>query len=44
MNPSNVVSRIRRIEIPSTPTWYVAPTEGIHSCAYVNWNAGPSGM
>jgi hypothetical protein len=43
MKPSSVVSRIKRTEMPSTPTWYLAPTAGIQSRAKVNWNAGPAG-
>src|SRR4030095_14184227 len=42
-NPSTVVSRIKRMEIPSTPTWYCTPMDGIQGMLFSNWNGAPSG-
>src|SRR4030042_1630847 len=39
MKPSSVVSRISRIEKPSTPKMYCTPTEGIHSALAANWKS-----
>ena len=43
MKPSSVVSRISRIEKPSTPKMYCTPNDGIHSALEANWNSAPLG-
>ncbi len=35
--PSSVVSRISRVEIPSTPKKYWTPIEGIQAAFSTNW-------
>ncbi len=37
MKPSSVVSRISRVEIPSTPKKYWTPIEGIQGAFSTNW-------